>query len=155
MARTPKTDAALIRELAELLDETGLTEIEIGNGDHHIRVARHGIATAPPAPSAAIVTPQIAPTGSGGESAQEAAAPANSAGAVTSPMVGTIYMAPEPGGSPFVSVGATVRPGDTLFIIEAMKTMNPVKATTGGTVVRILVEDAQPVEFGEALAEIG
>jgi acetyl-CoA carboxylase biotin carboxyl carrier protein len=137
-------DAAAIRELAKLLDETKLTEIEIEQGGLRLRVARDGTAVmAAPAPAPAVAAP-AAP-----------AAPANPsgppAGAVPSPMVGTVYVSPEPGKPAFVSVGSTVKEGDTLMIVEAMKTMNPILAPRGGKVSEICIENGQPVEFGQAL----
>ncbi|MBO9418868.1 acetyl-CoA carboxylase biotin carboxyl carrier protein [Labrenzia sp. R4_2] len=144
-------DTALIRDLAVLLDETNLSEIELEKGDTRIRVARQISISAPvsvaapaaPAPAAAPVA-TVAP----------AAAPADAApaqGTVASPMVGTAYMAAEPGAAPFVQVGDKVAEGQTILIIEAMKTMNHIPSTKAGTVKQILVEDAQPVEFGEPL----
>lgn len=139
-------DQALIRELAELLSATGLTEIEIEQNGLRIRVARQ--AGAPPpavvaAPAIATMsTPMVAPA---------AVDPDKHPGTVTSPMVGTAYRAPEPGAKPFVEVGSTVRAGDTLLIIEAMKTMNQIPAPRGGTVIQILIDDGAPVEFGEPL----
>jgi acetyl-CoA carboxylase biotin carboxyl carrier protein len=138
-------DQNLIRELAELLTETGLTEIEIERDDTRIRVARGAIATAAVAVPAAPVAAAGAPA---------AAAPVSDAGhpgAVLSPMVGTAFRAPEPGGRPYVDIGDQVRQGDTLLIVEAMKTMNQIPAPKSGKVVKILVEDGQPVEFGEPL----
>lgn len=138
-------DKELIRELAELLDETGLTEIEYEAGGRRVRVARGGTAvvTAPvPVPSAA---PALA-------NAPGAAADTNHPGAVTAPMVGTIYHTAEPGGPILAKVGEMVEEGQALFIIEAMKTMNPVRAPRAGRVGRVLVANAVPVEFGEVLA---
>ena len=141
-------DSDAIRELAELLNETGLTEIEIEQGGLRLRVARgaaHMSSVAMPHAAHAPV-PAAAP---------DAAKPgAPQAGAVTSPMVGTVYVAPEPGKAPFVTVGTTVSEGDTLLIVEAMKTMNQIPAPRGGTVIQILFEDGQPVEFGEPLVII-
>ena len=140
------SDSALIRELATLLDETNLTEIEIERAGLRVRVARNvSIAAAIPAP----VSHAIAPA---------AAAPATATvdvakhpGNVPSPMVGTAYLASEPGQKPFIDVGSKVKIGDTLLIIEAMKTMNQIPSPRAGTVTQILVEDGQPVEFGEPL----
>lgn len=141
-------DAAAVRELADLLEQTGLGEIEIEQGGQRIRVARQG-ATAPVAPMHMSTAPAVseAPIGS---PKPEGRAPIRE-GAITSPMVGTVYVSPEPGRPPFVKVGDTVREGDTLLIVEAMKTMNPIMATRSGTVKEICVQDAQPVEFGQAL----
>ena len=160
MARQPadksskNDDSALIRELALLLDETSLTEIEIERAGLRLRVARNiSVAATMPMPMAA--APVAMPA------AVAAAAPAAAAadlskhpGAVTSPMVGTAYWAPEPGAKPFIEVGTKVSVGQTLLIIEAMKTMNQIPSTRSGTVTQILVEDGQPVEFGEPLVII-
>jgi len=138
-------DKALIRELAALLDETGLTEIEVADNDVRIRVARGGTvvhAAAPAAAAAAAASAAAAPAGDGIH---------GHPGLVTSPMVGTIYTSAEPGVPPFVRVGDKVTAGQTLLIIEAMKTMNPVTAPKAGTVTRILISNEQPVEYGEPL----
>jgi acetyl-CoA carboxylase biotin carboxyl carrier protein len=148
----PGIDAEAVRELAKLLKETGLTEIEIEHNGGRIRVSRGGVAAAvaaAPAATAAAAGP-AAP-------ASEGTAPASAgppAGAVPSPMVGTVYVAPEPGKPPFISVGKTVTEGDTLFIVEAMKTMNAITAPRGGTVKEINVNDGTPVEFGQTLCVI-
>ena len=136
-------DAAAIRELAELLKETGLTEIEIEHNGARLRVSKQsgGTAIAAPVPAAA---PAPAPTKPSGPNP----------GAVPSPMVGTVYFAPEPGAKPFITVGQSVKEGDTLFIVEAMKTMNPITAPKGGIIGEICVSDAQPVEFGQTLCII-
>lgn len=140
-------DEALIRRLAALLEETGLSEIEYEAEGRRIRVGRgagtaFGAATAPsPAPA-----PQAGPAPEG----EEALPP----GAVTSPMVGTVYAAAEPGAAPLIKVGDSVKEGQTLLIIEAMKVMNPLASPRAGTVTRILVADGQPVEFGELLLVI-
>jgi acetyl-CoA carboxylase biotin carboxyl carrier protein len=138
-------DPDLIRELAELLNETGLTEIEVEHEDTRIRVAR----TLQAAPVAAVATPAAVVAAAGGTAAPAAAA--DHPGAVPSPMVGTAYLAPEPGGKPFVDIGDAVREGQTLLIIEAMKTMNQIPSPKSGTVKQIMVEDGQPVEYGEPL----
>lgn len=139
---TPNIDKDAIRELAELLEETGLSEIEIEADGQRIRVARGGAYTPVAAPAPAQGTP---PATAG------AAEIASHLDAVTSPMVGTIYVSPEPGAAPFVKVGDKVSAGQTLFIVEAMKTMNPVAAPRDGTVAEILISDNQPVEYGEPL----
>ena len=143
-------DHDLIRQLATLLDETNLTEIEVEQDDLRIRVARQFSITAPVAAQAPAAHAAPAP--------QPAAAapvdPANRPGVVNSPMVGTAYHAPEPGARPFVDVGQTVRAGQTVMIVEAMKTMNQISAPKAGTVTEIMVEDGQPVEFGEPLLVI-
>lgn len=155
MAKSPKTlvDRELIQELSKLLDETGLTEIEIEQDGQRIRVARGGVAAAPtvvvPARPLPAATPQPI-----GESVAAPLDPAKHPGVVTSPMVGTAYAAPEPGAKPFVEIGSKVKAGDTLMIVEAMKTMNQIPAPRAGTVIQILFEDGQPVEFGEPLVII-
>jgi acetyl-CoA carboxylase biotin carboxyl carrier protein len=146
-----QVDPALVRQLAELLDETKLTEIEVQDGERRIRVARKAAPIMAPAPVAAAFAPApiAAPV------AAPAAAPvSDTANALKSPMVGTVYLFPEPGAKPFINVGDTVKEGQTLLIIEAMKTMNPVPSPRSGTVTAILVHDAQPVEYGEALCVI-
>lgn len=136
-------DEDMIRGLAKLLDETGLTEIEIERDGQRIRIGRTARAVNVAAPAAPVVA-AAAP-------AAQAADPSKHPGVVPSPMVGTAYLAPSPGARPFVDVGQAVKAGDTVMIIEAMKTMNQIPAPRGGTVTQILVEDGQPVEFGEAL----
>ncbi len=138
-----KVDSDLIRELAAILDETGLTEIEVSDNGQSLRVSRAGtaapavtVAAAPAAPAAADAAPSPA---------------AIDADAVTSPIVGTVYLAPQPGEPPFVQPDDTVAQGQTLVIIEAMKVMNPIQAPRAGTVRAIMVDDAQPVEFGDVL----
>lgn len=142
-------EAAWIRELAGILEETGLTEIEIEKDNTRLRVSRQGglAAYAAPAPAAA---PAATPAASSSPAA--ASAPAEShPGAVKSPMVGTAYLSPSPGADPFVREGAQVSEGQTLMIVEAMKTMNPIAAPRSGKVTKIIVSDAQPVEFDEPL----
>jgi acetyl-CoA carboxylase biotin carboxyl carrier protein len=142
-------DADAVRELAALLKETGLTEIEIEHNDARIRVSRAASAAPVAAAAPAAAPAQAAP-------APAAAAPSGPpAGAVTSPMVGTVYLSSEPGKPPFVKVGQSVKEGDTLFIVEAMKTMNAIPAPRSGTVKEILVENGAPVEFGQALLVLG
>ncbi|EDL47820.1 acetyl-CoA carboxylase [Erythrobacter sp. SD-21] len=151
-------DTSLVRELAEMLGDTGLTEIEVEDGERKIRVSRGGgvaMAAAPapmaaPAPAAAAPAPAAPAPGN-----DPAPAAADTAGAIKSPMVGTVYLAPEPGASDFVSVGDSVKEGQTLVIVEAMKVMNPITADKAGTVKSILVENAQPVEFDQPLVVIG
>jgi acetyl-CoA carboxylase biotin carboxyl carrier protein len=161
MASSPKApadplDARLVRKLADILTDTGLSEIEVEHAGLKIRVAKtftaapmqmvaHAPAPAPHNPAPATVA-----------AAAPAAAPVErvSGDVVKSPMVGTVYMSPQPGAEPFVKVGDTVAAGQTLMIIEAMKTMNPIPAPKGGKIVEILVADGQPVEFGEPLAVI-
>ena len=142
-------DEEAIRKLAAILNETGLTEIEVKQDVHGIRVSRGGTVVA--AAAAPVGAPLAMPAGASAPAAD--ALPAGTQ--VTSPMVGTVYMASSPGAAPFIKVGDTVKEGDTLLIVEAMKVMNPIKAPKGGSVVRIMVSDAQPVEFGEVLVIIG
>ena len=148
---TMKIDTALVRELAEMLAETGLTEIEVEDGERKIRVSRGGVA-APVHYATAAPAPAVAVTAS---AETTAAAPAVVAGnAVKSPMVGTVYLMPEPGAAAFISIGATVKAGDTLLIVEAMKVMNPITAPVAGTITAIMVENEQPVEFDQPLVLI-
>lgn len=142
-------DSKLVRELAELLAETGLSEIEVEDGERKIRVARQ--LTAAPVQQYAVAPQAAAPTTA---APPAAAAPADDANAVKSPMVGTCYLAAEPGVPNFVAVGKAVKEGDTLLIIEAMKVMNPIVAPKSGTVTAIMVENAQPVEFDQPLVVI-
>jgi acetyl-CoA carboxylase biotin carboxyl carrier protein len=142
----PGIDADAVRELAQLLKETGLTEIEIEHNGARIRVSRGGGAVA--------AVPVAAPVAAAPAPAATAPSSGPPAGAVPSPMVGTVYVAPEPGRPPFISVGKTVKEGDTLFIVEAMKTMNAITAPKGGTVTEISVTDGTPVEFGQTLCVI-
>jgi acetyl-CoA carboxylase biotin carboxyl carrier protein len=139
-------DEKLVRQLADILADTGLTEIEMEESGRKIRVARTATA-APAAHVVAATAPAAAP----------AAAPApeaSAANALKSPMVGTVYLAPEPGAPDFVKVGDTVKPGDTVLIVEAMKVMNPIAATSAGTVKAIMVESGQPIEFDQPLLVI-
>lgn len=142
-----KIDKEMIRALAELLDETRLTEIEIEHQGLRVRVAR---TPGPAAPVMHYAAPAAANTGVPAPVEGGAAHP----GAVPSPMVGTAYLAPEPGAAPFINVGDAVETGQTLLIIEAMKTMNPIAAPRSGKIAKILVKDGQPVEFGEPLVVI-
>lgn len=148
-ANLKSDDSALIRELALLLDETSLTEIEIERSGLRVRVARNVTV------SAAIPTSyQPAPMAAAAAVPAAGSDLAKHPGAVPSPMVGTAYWAPEPGAKPFIDVGTRVSAGQTLLIIEAMKTMNQIPSPRAGTVTQILVEDGQPVEFGEPLVII-
>jgi acetyl-CoA carboxylase biotin carboxyl carrier protein len=161
MARQPEAkttskissdDSALIRELALLLDETSLTEIEIERAGLRVRVARNiaiaaGLPAAVPVAAAASVAAAAAAASAGADFSKHP-------GVVPSPMVGTAYWSPEPGAKPFIEVGSKVTAGQTLLIIEAMKTMNQIPSPRAGTVTQILVEDGQPVEFGEPLVII-
>jgi len=149
-------DPRLVRKLADILSDTGLTEIEVEQEGLRIRVAREIIAASAPvtyavAPQAA---PMAAPAATPAPAAAAAAAPeapATVGEAVKSPMVGTVYLQPKPGDPPFVRVGDKVSAGQTLLIVEAMKTMNPIASPRAGVVLQVLVDDAQPVEFGEPL----
>jgi len=145
-----RVDTELVRELAELLSANALTEIEVEDGDRKIRVCRDAApmfaAASPAAP--AIATAPAAMTA-------PAAAEEIAANAVKSPMVGTAFLSPEPGAKPFVAVGDSVKPGETLLIIEAMKVMNPITAPAGGIVKQVLVSDGQPVEFDQPLVVVG
>jgi acetyl-CoA carboxylase biotin carboxyl carrier protein len=144
-------EAAWIRELAAILDQTGLTEIEIEKSDVRVRVART-VTAGPAVAYAAGPAPAAAPSSTKTSSAKApAAADAAPIDAVTSPMVGTIYLSPSPDADPFVKPGDKVAQGQTLMIVEAMKTMNPIASPKAGVVKQILVRDAQPVEFGEPL----
>ncbi|OJX79338.1 biotin/lipoyl-containing protein [Magnetospirillum sp. 64-120] len=147
---TKSFDSDLVRSLAELLDQTNLTEIEYDTGTLRIRVARQGM------PVAVHHMPAAAPAVAAAPVAQPAVSDdaAGHPGAVTSPMVGVSYLSPEPGAAKFIDVGSTVSEGQTLMLIEAMKTFNPIRAPRGGKVTRILVTDGQPVEFGEPLVII-
>jgi acetyl-CoA carboxylase biotin carboxyl carrier protein len=166
MAQPPKgvkngdmrIDPALVRELAQLLTDNELTEIEVADGERRIKVSREpaaiigaGLATAS-APAAPVAAAPAAPQ------AAAAADPASedvTGNAVKSPMVGTAFLAPEPGAKPFVNVGDAVKAGDTLLIVEAMKVMNPITAPAGGVVKKMLISDGQPVEFDQPLVVIG
>jgi acetyl-CoA carboxylase biotin carboxyl carrier protein len=152
MVKPPKTivDRELIQELTKLLDETGLTEIEIEQDGKRVRVAR--AAAVAVSPSAAVRV-EVAPQ-PGAEAAIKPTDPSKHPGVVISPMVGTAYAAGEPGAKPFIDVGSKVKAGDTLLIVEAMKTMNQIPAPRAGTVIQVLFEDGQPVEFGEPLVII-
>jgi acetyl-CoA carboxylase biotin carboxyl carrier protein len=150
-------DAKLVRELADMLADTGLTEIEVEDGDRKIRVSRGAVAAAA-APVAYAAPAAAAPAAA----APVAAAPApaaepavDTANAVKSPMVGTAYLSPEPGADPFVKVGDTVKTGQTLLIVEAMKVMNPIASTKDGVVKAVLIESGQPVEYDQPLVVIG
>jgi acetyl-CoA carboxylase biotin carboxyl carrier protein len=142
-------DAAAIRELAQILRETDLTEIELVDKDARLRVVRQSVVAAPVAQHVAVAAPVAAAAAAPAVVAE--ALDADHPGAVTSPMVGVAYLSSEPGAAPFVTVGAKVAQGQTLLLIEAMKTYNQIKATRAGTITRILVESGTPVEYGEPL----
>jgi acetyl-CoA carboxylase biotin carboxyl carrier protein len=156
MAKEAKTgggpDQELIRELASLLEETGLSEIEIEREGLRVRVARQQVVNLNTAPSVAISA--VAATATTATAKPAADDPSKHPGCVKSPMVGTAYLAPEPGGPPFIDVGQRVAQGQTILIIEAMKTMNHIPAPKAGTVMAILVGNGHPVEFGEPLVII-
>lgn len=149
-------DTALVRELAELLNETGLTEIEVEDDDRKIRVSRSAVAAAAPVYAAAPAAPAPAAPAAAAPAPAEPAAPAGPdlKNAVKSPMVGTAYLTPEPGAAPFIAVGKDVKEGDTLLIVEAMKVMNPITAPAAGTVRAILIDNGQPVEYDQPLVVI-
>ncbi len=141
-----RIDQQMIRDLADLLNETGLTEIEWNEGPLKVRVTKGGAA-----PIYAAAPMAAAAPAAGGAAPAAASDDASHPGAVKSPMVGTVYTAPEPGAATFVKVGDSVTAGQTVLIVEAMKTMNPITAPKGGRVARILIENQQPVEFGQPL----
>lgn len=142
-----QVDTDLVRELAAMLNDTGLSEIEVEDGERKIRVSRTMTAVAAPMMAAPVAAPAAA-------QAAAPSAPAIATNAMKSPMVGTAYLTPEPDAAPFVSVGQQVKAGDTVLIIEAMKVMNPIVAATSGTVTEIYVESGQPVEFDQPLLVI-
>ncbi|MEO0464750.1 MAG: acetyl-CoA carboxylase biotin carboxyl carrier protein [Pseudomonadota bacterium] len=156
-------DTALVRELAELLNETGLTEIEVEDDDRKVRVSRGGasvVQAAAPMAAPAVAPPSAAPVAAPAPEAAPAAdaaadTAAGTADALKSPMVGTVYLAPEPSKPNFVKVGDSVAEGDTLMIIEAMKVMNPITADKTGTIKAVLIDNGQPVEFDQPLVVIG
>jgi acetyl-CoA carboxylase biotin carboxyl carrier protein len=148
-----QVDAGLVRQLAELLDDTRLTEIEVQDGDRRIRVVRN-ISIAAPAPIAVAPAPAAPAAPAAAAAPSPAAAPAEHPGTVRSPMVGTAYLSSAPGTKQFVAVGDQVSAGDTLLIVEAMKVMNPILSARAGKVVQILVENAQPVEFDQPLVVV-
>ena len=151
-AKKNSIDQDLIKDLANILTETDLSEIEVEQDDLRIRLSRtssvQSVHVQAPAPAAAAPAPVAAPAPAAAPAAESDAKPA---GNVTSPMVGTAYHSPAPGSDPFVKVGDAVKEGDTVMIVEAMKTMNQIPSPKSGTVKAILVEDGQPVEFGEPL----
>lgn len=153
MAKISPIDPELVRELAQLITETNLSEIEVAKGDLRIRVARTLTANivAPAMAAPAAVAPAAAPIAA---AAVVQVAPADHPGTVTSPMVGTAYRRPSPDAKPFIDVGSKVQAGDRLLLVEAMKTFNDIVAPRSGTVTAVLVEDGQPVEYGEPLLVI-
>ena len=153
-----RIDADLVRELAELLTENELTEIEVADGDRRIKVSREPAAVfgAAAAAPAAVAAPALtAPPMHGKEDVGAPAAEEVSGTTIKSPMVGTAYLSAEPGAQPFIEVGKPVKAGDTLLIVEAMKVMNPITAPEGGVVKKVIIADGQPVEFDQPLVIIG
>ena len=145
----PTIDGDLVRQLAKLLDETGLTEIEYGEGKWRLRVSKAMTASAvAPATSAPLAVAIAASERAAAATAEDAV---RHPGAVTSPMVGTVYVSPEPGAAAFISIGDSVSEGQTLMLIEAMKTMNPIRAPRAGRISQIFITNAAPVEYGEVL----
>jgi acetyl-CoA carboxylase biotin carboxyl carrier protein len=150
-------DIRKVKKLIELLEESGISEIEISEGEESVRISRYpnpGTVSVQTLQHPAMLAPPAAPAPAPAASAEPAAAPPPAAARgqqVTAPMVGTFYSGPAPGAKPFVEIGTEVKPGDTLCVIEAMKMMNPIEAETAGRVVSILVENGSPVEFGQAL----
>ena len=152
-----RSETKLVQELADILDQAGLAELEYETEAVAIRLSRVSNTAPAVAMAPAAAAPVSAASVSAGSAPAESAAPANPTdhpGAVTSPMVGTVYTAPEPGAAEFVTEGDMVKAGQTLFIVEAMKVMNPITAPAAGKVTKIFVQNAQPIEFGEALAII-
>jgi len=147
-------DSALVRELAELLASTGLSEIEVEDGERKIRVSRQIVQQMTSIAAAPVAAPLPASTATPAPAAAEPAPAAAPADAVKSPMVGTVYLAAEPGAADFISVGKTVKAGDVLLIVEAMKVMNQIVAPKAGTVTQILVANQQPVEYDQPLVVI-
>ncbi len=150
-----QVDTGLVRQLAELLNESDLSEIEVQDGQRRIVVKRKlaGSYTAAPTPAPALAAPVPAGPAPAAPAVEEVS-PANHPGAVKSPMVGTVYLSGEPGAAPFIAPGQAVNAGDTLLIVEAMKVMNPITAPKGGTVTKILITNEQPVEYDEPLVVI-
>ena len=161
MAKAPKAqdagDTAIVKALADILDEAGLAELEFENGNMSVRLSRVAGSAAPVAAVAPVAAAPVAPAAVAPAPAGDAAPVADAAshpGAVTSPMVGTVYVAPEPDAPSFIEVGDSVKKGQTILIVEAMKVMNPITAPADGKIAQILVQNAQPVEFGEVLVVI-
>ena len=147
-------DVKLVRELAEMLEETGLVEIEVEDGERKIRVSRGG-GVAVAAPAAMAAPAPSAPTQAPAPTAETSASDGDTGNALKSPMVGTAYLSPDPEAPPFKAVGDAVKKGDTLLIVEAMKVMNPITADRDGTLEKVFVENAQPVEYDQPLLVIG
>ncbi len=153
MSDKKQIDPDLVRELAAILSDSGLSEIEVEHGELRLRLART-LTVAAPVHTHMVAAPTAAPVAAAPAPAALADDPAKHPGAVPSPMVGTAYLSPEPGAPAFIKVGDTVTQGQTILVVEAMKTFNPIPAPRAGKVMAILVTDAQPVEYGEALAII-
>ena len=153
--RDMRIDPALVRDLAQLLSDNALTEIEVADGDRRIKVKREPAAVIGAAAAPAAAAPALSAAPAHAREDLAAAEEDVSGNTVKSPMVGTAYLSAQPGAAAFVNVGDAVKAGDTLLIVEAMKVMNPITAPSGGTVKRILVSDAQPVEFDQPLVIIG
>jgi acetyl-CoA carboxylase biotin carboxyl carrier protein len=155
--RAMRIDPKLVRELANLLTENELTEIEVADGDRRIKVKREAAAVigVPAAAPAAVAPALTGPPAHAKEDIGEQPGEEMGGNAVKSPMVGTAYLSAEPGGTPFIEVGKAVKAGDTLLIVEAMKVMNPITAPEGGVVKKVLIADGQPVEFDQPLVIIG
>lgn len=154
MARISPIDPDLVRELAELIAQTDLTEIEVAKGDLRIRVARNVTATIVAPHAAAVAAAPVALSAAAAAPAPAPVSLADNPGTVASPMVGTAYRRPSPDAKPFIEVGSKVQAGDKLLLVEAMKTFNDIVAPRSGTVTAVLVEDGQPVEYGEPLLVI-
>src|SRR3982751_2704073 len=150
-----RIDPALVRELAELLTANALTEIEVADGDRRIKVSREPAPIAGGAPAQPAAAPALSAPPMHGKEDVGALPEEISGTTIKSPMVGTAFLSAEPGAAPFIEVGKPVKAGDTLLIVEAMKVMNPITAPVGGTVKKIMVADAQPVEFDQPLVIIG
>jgi acetyl-CoA carboxylase biotin carboxyl carrier protein len=150
-----RIDPALVRELAELLTTNALTEIEVADGDRRIKVSRESAAVAVTAPAQPTAAPALSAPPMHGKEDVGAPPEEISGTTIKSPMVGTAFLSAEPGAAPFIEVGKPVKAGDTLLIVEAMKVMNPITAPEGGVVKKIMVADAQPVEFDQPLVIIG
>jgi acetyl-CoA carboxylase biotin carboxyl carrier protein len=145
-------DIRKVKKLIELLEESGISEIEISEGEESVRISRYPQPGTPGAPVVTTVSAPAAPAAAAPAAAAEAPAPPAARGhQVTAPMVGTFYSGPAPGAKPFVEIGSEVKPGDTLCVIEAMKMMNQIESEVAGKVVSVLVENGNPVEFGQAL----
>lgn len=140
-----KIDSDIVRQLADLLEETGLNEIEYGTEEWHLRVAKTGLSPK----TVTVATPSVASEPV--SSVDDSESPANHPGVIVSPMVGTAYISPDPESPPFVKVGDTISEGDTLLLIEAMKVYNPIKASRSGIVTRVFINNGTPIEFGEPL----